>query len=230
MRHFFISVVLMSVVAISGAQTPVRTVAVLGDSYSTFDGYIPEGNAYWYSSKAQGPNDVVKVEQTWWHQFCAATGYELVMNESWSGSTICNTGYDGVPCPTWSFIARMKNIVEGEYDPDLILICGGTNDSWADSPIGELKFSDWTSEDLASYLPACCYMLDYLTKEAPDAEIVCIINSELKPEITQGQFDACARYGAHALLLKDIEKKWAHPSIAGMTAMSQQVAEFVKSL
>ena len=75
MRHFFISVVLMSVVAMSCAQTPVRTVAVLGDSYSTFDGYIPEGNAYWYSSKAQGPNDVVKVEQTWWHQFCAATGY-----------------------------------------------------------------------------------------------------------------------------------------------------------
>jgi hypothetical protein len=73
-------------------------------------------------------------------------------------------------------------------------------------------------------------MLDYLTKEAPDAEIVCVINSELKPEITQGQFDACARYGAHALLLKDIEKKWGHPSIAGMTAMSQQVAEFVKGL
>ena len=75
------------------------TVAVLGDSYSTFQGYIPEGNASWYFTRPQGDNDVVRVEDTWWHQFCAKNGYELVLNESWSGSTICNTGYDGVPCP-----------------------------------------------------------------------------------------------------------------------------------
>ena len=205
-------------------------VAVLGDSYSTFLGYIPEGNAYWYSAQPQGENDVVKVEDTWWKQFCAEAGYDLVMNESWSGSTICNIGYNGVPCPTWSFIARMKNIVAGEDDPDLILICGGTNDSWANSPIGEMKYSDWTQEDLDSYLPACCYMLDYLTKEAPDSKIVCIINTELKPEIAQGQVDACAHYGAHALLLEDIHKLLGHPSVAGMTAMAEQVAAFVEGL
>lgn len=206
------------------------TVAVLGDSYSTFQGYIPEGNASWYFTRPQGDNDVVRVEDTWWSQFCAKNGYELVLNESWSGSTICNTGYNAEPCPTWSFIARMKNIVKGEKDPDLIIILGGTNDSWANSPIGELKFSDWTEADLNCYLPACCYMLDYLTTEAPEAKIICVINSELKPEITQGQFDACAHYGAHALLLEDIEKKWNHPSIAGMTAISDQITEFLKSL
>jgi hypothetical protein len=124
----------------------------------------------------------------------------------------------------------MKNIVAGEDDPDLILICGGTNDSWANSPIGKLKFGDWTSEDLGSYLPACCYMLDYLRREAPEAKIVCVVNSELKPEITKGQFDACAHYGAHALLLKDVDKILGHPSVAGMTAMCDQVSEFVKGL
>ena len=110
------------------------------------------------------------------------------------------------------------------------MICGGTNDSWANSPIGQLKFSDWTEEDLASYLPACCYMLDYLRREAPQTEIVCIVNSELKPEITQGQFDACEHYGAHALLLKDIDKLWGHPSVAGMTAICEQVSAFVSKL
>ena len=222
---------LMAAFAVSSCAKPgIRTVAILGDSYSTFDGYIPEGNAYWYSSVPQGDNDVVKVEDTWWHQFCEAGGYELVLNESWSGSTICNTGYDAVPCPTWSFNARMKNIVAGENDPDLILIFGGTNDSWAGSPIGEMKYSDWTSEDLESYLPACCFMLDYLTKEAPDSEIICIINSELKDEITQGQIDVCAHYGVHSLLLKDIDKIWGHPSIAGMAAISAQLTEFVNQL
>jgi hypothetical protein len=73
-------------------------------------------------------------------------------------------------------------------------------------------------------------MLDYLTREAPEAEIVCVINSELKPEITKGQFDACAHYGAHALLLKDIEKILGHPSIAGMTAISDQITAFLKGL
>ena len=49
----------------------IKTFSVLGDSYSTFEGYIPEGNAWWYSSSPQGPNDVVKVEDTWWHRpFC----------------------------------------------------------------------------------------------------------------------------------------------------------------
>ena len=206
-------------------ENVIKTFSILGDSYSTFEGYIPEGNAWWYSASPQGPNDVVRVEDTWWSQFSAVTGYELLLNESWSGSTICNTGYDGVPCPSWSFIARMKNIVAGDSDPDLILICGGTNDSWANSPIGQLKFSDWTDEDLASY-----YMLDYLRREAPEAEIVCIVNTELKPEITQGQVDACAHYSAHALLLKDIDKLWGHPSVAGMTAMSEQVSAFVAGL
>jgi hypothetical protein len=73
-------------------------------------------------------------------------------------------------------------------------------------------------------------MLDYLRREAPEAEIVCIVNTELKPEITQGQVDACAHYGAHALLLKDIDKLWGHPSVAGMTAMSEQVSAFVAGL
>lgn len=230
MKRLFILVLLATFVSVSCARQGIRTVAILGDSYSTFDGYIPEGNAYWYSSAPQGDNDVVKVEDTWWHQFCEAGGYELVLNESWSGSTICNTGYDAVPCPTWSFIARMKNIVAGENDPDLILIFGGTNDSWANSPIGSMKYADWTPEDLASYLPACCYMLDYLTKEAPGSEIICIINSELKDEITQGQVDACRHFGAHFILLKDIDKIWGHPSITGMTAISAQLTEFINGL
>lgn len=227
---FTISALLLIVSCGVDGKSRIKSFAILGDSYSTFDGYIPEGNACWYFTHPQGDNDVIRVEDTWWYQFREKTGLELVLNESWSGSTICNTGYNAVPCPTWSFNARMKNVVDGVDDPDLILVFGGTNDSWANSPIGELKYGDWTEEDLMSYLPACCYMLDYMTKTAPKSKIVCIINSELKPEITQGQIDACAHYGAHALLLEDIEKKWGHPSIAGMTAICEQVAEFVENL
>lgn len=46
-----------------------QTVAVLGDSYSTFEGFIPKGYATWYSPTAlPETTDVNKVEQTWWWQ------------------------------------------------------------------------------------------------------------------------------------------------------------------
>lgn len=46
-----------------------QTVAVLGDSYSTFEGFIPKGYATWYSPTAPPETtDVNKVELTWWWQ------------------------------------------------------------------------------------------------------------------------------------------------------------------
>ena len=72
MRRIFLFALMTLIAATSCAQDEIRTVAVLGDSYSTFDGYIPEGNAAWYFTHPQGENDVVRVEDTWWHRFCAA--------------------------------------------------------------------------------------------------------------------------------------------------------------
>lgn len=234
MKRIYILIALLlslpAAVSCAQQQQEIRTVAILGDSYSTFDGYIPEGNACWYFTAPQGDNDVVSVEQTWWYQFCEDGGYELLMNESYSGSTICNTGYDGADYSDRSFCYRMNMLVTGDEIADLILVFGGTNDSWANSPVGELKYEDWDPQDIYSCLPACCFMLDHLTTRAPGSEIVFIINSELKPEITNGIIEACAHYGVHSLLLKDIEKKWGHPSIAGMAAINEQVSALVESL
>lgn len=226
MKRFFLLTALMLVFFSSCAQPKeIRTVAILGDSYSTFDGYIPEGNACWYFTTPQGENDVVSVEHTWWHQFCQDGGYELLLNESYSGSTICNTGYDGADYKDRSFITRMADVTAA--DPDLLIVFGGTNDSWANAPVGELQFGEWSSEDLYSCLPACCHMLDHIAEAAPDAEVVFVINSELKYEIVAGIMEACRHYDAHYLLLKDIDKKWNHPSVKGMAAINEQISAFV---
>lgn len=206
----------------------IKTVAILGDSYSTFDGYIPEGNACWYFTTPQGENDVVAVEQTWWHQFCREGGYELVLNESYSGATVCNTGYDGADYSDRAFITRMFNVTA--LNPDLIIIFGATNDSWANVPLGELQFGGWSSSDMYSFLPACCFMLEYFSVAAPQSQVVFVINSELKEEITAGITEACDHYGFQSLLLKDIHKLWGHPSIKGMSQISEQLSGFVRSL
>lgn len=224
--NIILAMLLLFAFADCHAQTEdAKTFSILGDSYSTFEGYIPEGNACWYSTAPHGDNDVTSVEQTWWHLFAKENGYELLRNESYSGSTICNTGYDGADYSDRAFTTRMFNVTIG--NPDLIVIFGGTNDSWANAPIGELKFNDWTSKDMYSCLPSCCFMLEYFTAAAKDSQIVFLINSELKEEITEGIAEACRHYGVQCLLLKDIDKIWGHPSIKGMAQISEQLTEFI---
>ena len=71
----------------------MRNILILGDSYSTFEGCIPEGYATYYPAL-----DVTRAEQTWWSRVLRATGARLAQNNSWSGSTVCHTAYDGVDC------------------------------------------------------------------------------------------------------------------------------------
>ena len=225
--NIILTVLLAFVFADCHAQSnEVKTFTILGDTYSTFEGYIPEGNACWYFTTPHGENDVTNVEQTWWHIFAKQNGYELLLNDSYSGSTICNTGYDGADYSDRAFITRMFNVTAG--NPDLIIVFGGTNDSWANAPIGELKYNDWTSSDMYSCLPSCCFMLEHLTAVAKDAQIVFLINSELKEEITEGIIEACKHYGVQSLLLKDIDKIWSHPSVKGMSQISEQLSAFIK--
>ena len=106
-----------------------QTVAVLGDSYSTFEGFIPKGYATWYTTAVQKATDVNKVEQTWWWQVIKEGGYKMGNINSYSGSTICNTGYRDEDYSDRSFINRTTLL----GNPDIILICGGTNDSWANA-------------------------------------------------------------------------------------------------
>ena len=119
-----------------------KSVSILGDSYSTFQGYVqPEANAIWYFDPVNTSiTDVASVRQTWWHKFIKNNGYRLCMNNSYSGSTICNSGYkrdkpDFADYSDRSFVTRMNNL----GCPDIIFIFGATNDAWAGSPIGEYK-------------------------------------------------------------------------------------------
>ena len=61
--------------------------------------------------------------------------------------------YDGNDYTDRSFITRASNL----GCPDIILVFGGTNDSWANSPLGEMKHEGYTSQDLFSFRPAVSY-------------------------------------------------------------------------
>ena len=205
-------------------------VFILGDSYSTFYEYIPQGCAHYYGG-GRGETDVSRVDQTWWYKLIKETDSSLLLNSSYSGTTICHTGYNGSDCSHISFIARFEKLIEdgffNENEVDTVFVFGGTNDSWAGSPVGELKHSDWEKEDLYSVLPAYCYLINKLKTVLPEARIVSIINTELKPEITDSFIEASKKYGIEAVVLKDISKTSGHPNILGMEQIKEQVKSII---
>lgn len=201
------------------------TLAVLGDSYSTFAGFIPKGNACWYNSPADHKRtDVTKVEQTWWWQVANEGGYKLGAIESYSGATICNTGYRDEDYSDRSFVTRCTNL----GNPDIILICGATNDSWANAPIGDYKYANWKRVDLYFFRPAMAKMLNDIKLHYPNVEVYFILNTELKKEINESVLEVCKHYDVPVIELVDIDKKSSHPSVKGMKAIAQQALKFIK--
>ena len=147
--------VVFSLTLISGVFAQ-KKVSILGDSYSTFYGHVsPAANLCWYGVPGEKKeNDVTKVEETWWYRFIHEHGFQLERNNSYSGSTVCHTGYEKADYSDRSFITRIHNL----GTPDIILVFGGTNDSWAGAPIGAYQYDGWTKADLYSFRPAFCYL------------------------------------------------------------------------
>ena len=193
-----------------------KSVSILGDSYSTFQGYLqPDTNYVWYNAGKHDNTDVTAVQQTWWHSLC--------VNNSFSGATICNTGYNKDDYSDRSFCTRLWNL----GSPDIIFIFGGTNDSWASSPIGEYKYSGWTKDDLYSFRPAMAYMVDNTIARYPNTEIYVIINDGLSEDITESSRAICEHYKVRYVMLENIDKMNGHPSVKGMEQIAEQVGKII---
>lgn len=203
-----------------------NNIFIMGDSYSTYEGYIPEGYLFYYSDGRKDSPIVKGVEKTWWKIFSNKNNLNIVFNDSFSGSTICNTVRESLSVES-SFVNRIDKYISEKFfienKIDTMFIFGGTNDSWIDAPVGKLKYSDWTAEDLKCVLPAFCYLIDRAKKTVED--VIVIINTDLKQEITTGFVEACEKNEIKYLCLKEIDKENGHPTELGMKQISEQVTE-----
>ena len=202
--------------------------SVIGDSCSTYKNWVPSGNPCFYRDEGNAePNDVNDVSQTWWHLLLNDINASLLINDSYSGATICTTGYNGDDYTNQAFVTRMKNTM-GEYrslqpKPNYIFIVGGTNDTWAGSPVGQLQYSDWTTNDLKSVLPAFCYMLHYLKKWNPGCKIVNVILHMVSSEIRNGMIEACNYYGVNCAIMPTVSVESGHPNQEGMQQIKNAI-------
>ena len=212
-------------------------ILIMGDSYSTYEGMIPKGYATYYSKegRADPAYAVTKmdVEDTWWMRMIRATDAKLVQNNSWSGSTICYTGWNGIDCSkTSSFICRYRKLkAQGFFEKNeinTVFVFGGTNDSWSNAPLGDEKYSDFCEKDLFCALPAICYFMKTLKEDLPGAKIIFIVNDGLKSEIVNTIKSSAERFGVDAIELHGIEKELGHPNISGMKSICEQILEALK--
>lgn len=199
--------------------------SILGDSISTFEGYIPEGNNVWYP-KEPDYNNVQSVEETWWKMFESEFGSTVEVNNSYSGSPVSYDGWSNgvdVSMKATSFIGRSGNI----GNPDLILVFGGTNDSSIinsyGGTVGEYKYADWTEDDLTAYRPALAYLLNKLMTEHPNAQIVFMLGQWVNADVKESTRTICVHYNIPCAYLNGVSMQGGHPDKAGMVTIKNKL-------
>lgn len=199
---------------------------IMGDSFSTYAGYNPDGYRSFYGDERVEAPIVGGVEKTWWKMLEKTANSHIAMNDSYSGSTICNTVREELPVSS-SFVNRIDRYINDGYFSynkiDTLFVFGGTNDSCIDAPLGELIFSDWEASDLRSVLPAFCYLLYKARSADNQMKIVVVVNTDLRPELVEGMVSACEKYHVDCIQLTNIDKIIGHPTELGMKQIADQI-------
>ena len=198
-----------------------KKIAILGDSISTFEGYIPKDYLYFYP---QPYGDIRNIHQTWWMQVINGLGAGLYINNAYGGSTVCN--FDEF---STSNDKRLRSLLINENGPDVLLIFMGTNDC-ASLYVNTNGFEE-------AYM-SMLYKLQTIT---PEAEII-LINlpiSKLYDIEKQYELNQVIRKCANEFKIKlidisglDLSDKLidnAHPNSTGMKAFSKAILDSLLS-
>ena len=202
-----------------------KTIAILGDSYSTFYGYIPDGQPSWYSRETtEEYSDVHDVRNTWWWKVADEGGFNLGVNDSYSGATVSYYGYNQEDYTNCSFITRASRL----GNPDIILVFGAINDSWTGVTMGDYVYEDLGKADLYTFRPAMALLFDTLNQHYPRAKIYFVLSDELREEINESVHTVCAHYGVPCIDLQGIEKRAGHPTARGMDSLAEQILPIIR--
>lgn len=143
--------------------------SVVGDSISTLEGYIPEGYALYYDENNRRTANVHSPGDTWWGQVIDYFGGRLLVNNSWSGSTVSYHA-EFTPGSFAQLDSRMSLLGRGGAAPAVVMIYMGVND-WASGT--KISPEEGVPEE-ESFEGSYRIMLGKIKKYYPEAEIWCI--------------------------------------------------------
>ena len=207
-------------------QNPIsgKIVSIIGDSYSAFTGWVPEGNNIKYDGTY---NDVASVSNMWWFKVIQKFNMSLMLNESWSGSTICNTGYNASDVTATSYLTRITKRYGATntlgQKPQVLFVLGGLNDTWVKSPLGNVKYSDWTTDDLKTTLGAYSKMINDILLYNPGIEIINFEYAAVSQAIRDGIALICEHFGVKNVPISEVDSLSGHPTTTGMQQIADQI-------
>ncbi|MCM1260722.1 MAG: InlB B-repeat-containing protein [Prevotella sp.] len=206
----------------------------LGDSISTFKGYIPAGYSYFYPQYCD-----LLVEQTWWKMTVDRIGCKLGINNSYSGT--CVSQKYGASTAGESVSRLLKSKRFDNLPPDILIIFMGMNDSLA-APYGlnEAEFEKAYRNMLNNiyqlypevqlFLCTLTYETNYQSKEE-SIYLQHIANSQALNQVIQKlaqEYQLPLIDFANAFHSKEYLVDTVHPNIKGMTAMADLAVEAVQ--
>ncbi len=139
--------------------------SIIGDSASTYEGYLPEGYPAFYSY--YNASGIYGYRETWWGQVLEHFGARLLVNNSYSGSYVSKPEN----CETESYGCsdkRCSGLASDGVSPDHIVVWMGLNDVGAGFPLTSADKSD-----LSVFENAYALMLDKIKHNYPNATIWC---------------------------------------------------------
>lgn len=143
-------------------------VSIMGDSISTYAGFVPNGHAVFYDDFMQQKNGLRSVYDTWWAKTNQALHAYLCVNNSYSGSKVTGDFF-----PAASSDHRTGALHTADYIPDLILIYIGFNDFGSGAPIKAKAIQNRFKKDPNFFADAYSLMLSKIKHNYPNAKIVC---------------------------------------------------------
>lgn len=207
-------------------------IGLIGDSISTFEGWIPEGYVAYYPASS---SEIMDVSQTYWYRLIYDLMPDAVLdrNLAYSATRVAvigtNDNYDRN-----DFVTRIDQI--GFDNPDIVIIHGGTNDRRASTPnhvpLGEYGFDLPIDQlDRTCFRSAYVCMVRKIMERHPGVKIVCIIGDTLNTEKYQGLADSIRTIAEHygfstvsfTYALESADG--VHPNASGAQYMADRIYE-----
>lgn len=142
----------------------MKQISIIGDSISTYYGYVPDGYKVYYNEEMALKNQLTSVDDTWWRIVCKHLGAEICVNNSYSGSRVSGNGF---PCA--SSDERTSSLHTDNAAPDLILLYISANDFGHGIGVKENPF--FYDEDI--FYDTYKEMLQKIMRNYPYSQIVC---------------------------------------------------------
>lgn len=152
-------------------QLKNQKVSIVGDSISTYEGYIPKEYKTYYSKENLSSKSI-----TWWDMLCRETGLTLLKNCSWSGSGVAGNSVSTTNAFAACSNKRINDLSKDGISPDIIICYIGINDFGKCVPEGDwlntkAELSD--KKKIDNFSEGYALMLKKIHDKYPIAKVFC---------------------------------------------------------